>query len=126
MSMKPGATMRPRASMVRVAVACARLPIFRMRSSLMPTSAVYAARPDPSTILPPRIRRSNWRDWGIVRSRHRKTKMVADLNIEKPTSLIGFGKHAGVVFTKDAITISSDETIDHIAKRARNDFGYTG
>src|SRR5215213_5969869 len=116
MSMKPGATTRPRASMVRVAVACARFPIFTIRSSLIATSAVYAGRPEPSTTLPFRIKRSNCGDWGgIVRRRHRKAQMVVDLDIEKPTSLIGFGQHAGVVFTEDAITILSDEPINHVA-----------
>src|SRR5690349_24290522 len=124
MSMKPGATTRPCASMVRVAVAFARLPIFTIRSPLIATSAVYAARPEPSTTLPPLINRSNCGDWGIVRRRHRQAQMMADLNIEKPASLIGIGEHTSVVFTKDAITIARNETIDHIAQCARNHAGH--
>jgi len=50
--------------------------------------------------------------------------MSTDLNIEKSAPLFRVGEHAGVVFAKDAITVSSDEAIDNIAKRSWNDFGY--
>src|SRR5215470_1721114 len=126
MSMKPGATTSPRASIVRVAVACASLPIFTMRSPLIAMSAAYAGRPEPSTTLPPLIKRSNCGDWGIVRRRHRQAQIVKDLNIEKPASLTGIGEHTTVVFTKHAITIARDETVDQFAQRARNESSYRG
>jgi hypothetical protein len=49
--------------------------------------------------------------------------MMADLNIEKPTPLTGFGEHADVVLTKDAITIARDEAVNRIAQRSWNDAG---
>src|SRR5579862_1724454 len=58
--MNPGATTRPRASMVRAAVApdVAASPTKTMRSPRMPTSAVRAGAPVPSTTDPPRMRTS--------------------------------------------------------------------
>src|ERR1043166_4614471 len=126
MSMKPCATTSPRASMVRGAVACARLAIFTMRSALIATSAVYAGRPEPSTILPFRIRKSNCGDWGIVRRRHRQAQIINDLKIEKPASLIGIGEHTTVVFTEHSITIARDEPVNKIAERAWDEFSYSG
>src|SRR5215217_7947240 len=48
--------------------------------------------------------------------------LFPELNIEKPTSLIGIGEHTGFVLTKHAIAISSDEAVKQIAKRAWQDF----
>ena len=44
--------------------------------------------------------------------------MKADLNIEKPASLIGIREHATVVFAEDAITIPGDKTVNQITQRA--------
>jgi len=49
--------------------------------------------------------------------------MKTDLDIKKSTPLGGIGEHAGVVFTKHTIAVSSDEAIDNIAKRSWDDFG---
>src|SRR5262249_50446938 len=52
MSMKPGATMRPRASIVRAASPARSGPIAAMRSPSTATSAAIAGAPLPSTIVP--------------------------------------------------------------------------
>src|SRR6476661_6315570 len=52
MSMKPGATTRPWASIVRLADAPARRPIAAIRPSRMPTSAAYQGEPVPSITWP--------------------------------------------------------------------------
>jgi hypothetical protein len=57
-SMKPGATIRPVASMVRAALAPARSPTAEMRPSLMPTSASKRGALVPSMTVPRRMRRS--------------------------------------------------------------------
>src|SRR6266851_1127917 len=57
-SMKPGETISPSASMVRVA-AVVTLPISTIRPSLMPTSPEKRRLPEPSTIVPPRMIRSS-------------------------------------------------------------------
>src|SRR5580692_7213533 len=48
MSIKPGATTFPAASMVRARDAAARLPMAAILPSLMPTSAEYQGEPVPS------------------------------------------------------------------------------
>src|SRR5215213_1365666 len=48
--------------------------------------------------------------------------MEADLKIKKSTPLIRIGKHAGVVFSKHAITIFSYQAIGKIAQYTRHDF----
>src|ERR1700730_1341200 len=58
MSMNPGATTQPSASMTRAAREPAR-PTRLMRSPDTPTSAVKGGRPLPSTTVPPRRRRSS-------------------------------------------------------------------
>src|SRR5436190_23923335 len=64
MSMKPGVTRSPSASIVCVAAASTR-PMAATLPSAIATSAVRAGAPLPSTTLPPVIRRSNtWRSEG--------------------------------------------------------------
>src|SRR6266511_4324573 len=58
MSMKPGATVSPDASIRRAAVAVRRSPMAAMRSPRMPTSARTAGVPSPLSTEPPAIRRS--------------------------------------------------------------------
>ena len=58
MSMKPGATARPAASMVFAAGSSIGEPIAAIRPSLMATSAATPALPLPSNTSPPRIRMS--------------------------------------------------------------------
>src|SRR5260221_5473704 len=53
-SMKPGETIRPSASIVRLA-AVVILPISTMRPSAMPISPEKRCLPEPSTIVPPRM-----------------------------------------------------------------------
>ena len=57
-SMKPGATIRPAASMVRAALAPARSPTAAMRPSRTATSASKRGALVPSMTVPPRISRS--------------------------------------------------------------------
>ena len=57
-SMKPGATIRPAASIVRAALAPARSPTAAMRPSLTATSASKRGALVPSMTVPPRISRS--------------------------------------------------------------------
>jgi hypothetical protein len=59
MSMKPGATTSPEASITRAASALARLPTASILPRDTPTSAGNRARPEPSTTVPPRISVSN-------------------------------------------------------------------
>src|SRR5262245_8082147 len=67
--MKPGATTRPCASIVRVAVAFARLPMRAIRSPLIARSPLKAGRPEPSTMRPLLISRSYCGVlWGRVKS----------------------------------------------------------
>jgi hypothetical protein len=58
-SMKPGATMRPRASSERAVERPSRSPTAAMRPPAMPTSASKRGARVPSTTVPPRISRSN-------------------------------------------------------------------
>ena len=58
MSMKPGATICPRASISRLACAPLRFPIRAMRSSLMAMSALKTGLPVPSITRPLRMIRS--------------------------------------------------------------------
>lgn len=57
-SMKPGATTIPCASIVRLAEALDRNPIAAMRPSRIATSPEYQGEPAPSTMRPLRIMRS--------------------------------------------------------------------
>ena len=57
-SMKPGATIRPAASIVRAAWLPARSPTATMRSSSMATSASKRGALVPSMTVPPRISKS--------------------------------------------------------------------
>ena len=59
MSMNPGATTSPAASITRAASARSSLPTASILPCEMPTSAENRARPEPSTTVPPRIRVSN-------------------------------------------------------------------
>ena len=59
MSMKPGVTTFPAASMTRAASASGSAPIASILPRDTPTSAGYPGPPEPSTTLPPRMRRSN-------------------------------------------------------------------
>ena len=59
MSMKPGATISPAASMTFVAGRPFRFPISVIFPPVMPTSAMRQGLPVPSTSLPPRMRTSN-------------------------------------------------------------------
>src|SRR5579863_5061178 len=59
MSMKPGATTIPCASIVFFADAPARFPIAAMRPSRMPTSPEYHGEPVPSMMWPWRMTTSN-------------------------------------------------------------------
>src|SRR5690242_10456487 len=52
MSIKPGATTLPPASMVRVRDALARFPMAAILPSRIPTSAEYHGEPVPSTMWP--------------------------------------------------------------------------
>ena len=52
MSMKPGATTLPAASMVRLRGAAARLPMAATFPSRMPTSPEYQGEPVPSMMWP--------------------------------------------------------------------------
>src|SRR5437870_9873746 len=52
MSMKPGATTSPLASIVRLRGASARLPMATIRPSRIPMSPEYQGEPVPSTICP--------------------------------------------------------------------------
>jgi hypothetical protein len=54
MSTKPGATTLPSASIVRVAFS-SMSPIYAIRPSLIPTSAIRPGAPVPSTTVPPRM-----------------------------------------------------------------------
>ena len=58
MSMKPGDTILPAASIVRAPRACSSRPMAAMRPSLTATSATYHGLPVPSTSFPPTITRS--------------------------------------------------------------------
>src|SRR5689334_23137086 len=58
MSMKPGVTHAPRAS-IRSRAASSTEPTATMRPSRMPTSALNGPRPVPSTTLPPSISESS-------------------------------------------------------------------
>ena len=60
MSMKPGATTRPVASMRRLARAPERSPTAAIRSPITPTSARRQGAPVPSTTRPPAKTRSYW------------------------------------------------------------------
>src|SRR5512132_3160382 len=60
---------------------------------------------------------------GIKSIDHRKTQMKANLNIKESTPLIRIGQHAGVVFSKHAISILSDDAVRQIAKCTWYDSG---
>src|SRR5713101_18649 len=63
MSMKPGATTLPRASIVRARFASLRLPMAAIFPSRIPTSPEYHGEPVPSIMWPSVITRSkDWRD----------------------------------------------------------------
>src|SRR5262245_10480888 len=62
MSMKPGATISPAASMTRAASAPGRSPTSRIRSPSTATSARRAGAPVPSTTVPPRTSTSSMVD----------------------------------------------------------------
>src|SRR5688500_8876786 len=64
--MKPGATMRPRASMRRPAAASCAAPTKTMRPSRTPTSASKRGLPVPSMTVPPQISRSKASDPALV------------------------------------------------------------
>ena len=79
MSMKPGATVRPEASMRRVAGAPARFPIVAIRPSRMPTSAETAGVPSPSITDPPVMTRSYGvcaADWAQAESSSRRSVRI--------------------------------------------------
>ena len=58
----------------------------------------------------------------IVRKTNRTLVSISRLpgHIKKPVPLIRIRQHAGVVFSKDVITIARDEAIDNISQRARD------
>src|ERR1700735_551705 len=58
MSMKPGATIMPCASRVRLREALDKLPMAAMRPALMATSPAYQGEPVPSMIWPLAMTRS--------------------------------------------------------------------
>jgi hypothetical protein len=58
MSMNPGATTMPRASIVRFVGASARRPMAAIFPARIPTSAAYQGDPVPSMTWPLRITRS--------------------------------------------------------------------
>src|SRR5450755_6403 len=81
MSMNPGETMSPRASIDFFAAAPFRLPMAVMRSPVMPMSAEYQGLPEPSMIWPLRMTTSKACDGledGCVRlNGHRLTSNAA-------------------------------------------------